>query len=414
MTMRASVLLSIFVAQAPVVMSQSSVTPSIDPDPLVLADGTAVSSAEIWKQKRRPEIRELFDRHVYGRMPARPDDVEFDLIEEDRGALGGAATRRQVIIRMSAAMREDYIELLLYVPNGVERAPAFLGLNFYGNHTVSDDKQVLLSSSWVPARGKGVIEHRATDAARGTSAQRWAIRQTVERGYAVATIYHGDLDPDRDDFSDGVHPLYYRGEQERPADDEWGALAAWAWGLHRALDYLVTAPGIDPKRIAVVGHSRNGKAALLAGATDERFALVISNQSGCGGAALSRRRVGETVKKINDRFPHWFCVNFRAFNERETELPVDQHMLIALCAPRPVLVCSAEGDAWADPEGEFLALVGADPVYQLLGMDGLAVDRRPPAGLLIRSTLGYHIRPGRHGIGPVDWAVFVDFADRHL
>jgi len=382
------------------------------PDALVLRDGRAVESVAAWSADRRSEIRALFDSEVYGRMPPPPRDLSFERVEHG-SALGGAATRKQVTLRFGDG--EGSIDLLLYVPTRRSGpVPVFTGLNFYGNHTVLDDPAIRLSTRWIPARAAGVVEHRATEAARGTSAARWAIEQTVARGYAVATVYHGDLDPDRPGFADGVHPLYYRDGQTKPADDEWGAISAWAWGLHRAMDYLVTDPDVDASRVAVMGHSRNGKTALWAGATDERFALVISNQSGCGGAALSRRRVGETVKKINDRFPHWFCANFKAYDDRESQLPVDQHLLIALIAPRPVLVCSAVEDRWADPEGEFLALAGADPVYRLLGTDGLAVASMPGPGLLVRSTLGYHIRPGRHGVAAEDWAVFADFADRHV
>ena len=386
-----------------------------EPDPLRLGADETVSSPREWFDVRSPEIRELFDRHVYGRMPGRPADMRFDVRDHKDRALDGVATRKQVTVRFGAAGREGSLDLLLYLP--AERrglVPVFLGLNFYGNHTVVDDPDVALCSSWLPARAAGVVDHRATDVARGTSMQRWSIRQTLLRGYGVATVYHGDLAPDRPGFEGAVHPLFYREGQVTPESGEWGALAAWAWGLHRAMDYLVTDPDVDAQRVAVLGHSRNGKAALWAGATDERFALVISNQSGCGGAALSRRRVGETVKKINDRFPHWFCANFKAFDDRESELPVDQHMLIALIAPRPVLVCSAAEDRWADPEGEFAALAGADSVYRLLGTEGLAVSEMPPPGMLVRSTLGYHIRTGRHAIGPGDWTVFADFADRHF
>jgi len=385
------------------------------PRALVMVNGEDVSSPDTWRHERRPELRAMFDQHVYGRMPARPDTLSFDVTERDPRALDGAATRKQVELSFSVGENAASIGLLIYIPNDREGpAPAFLGLNFGGNHTVLPDPAITLPESWVSSRRAGVVDGRATDAGRGTATTRWDIERTIARGYAVATVYNGDIDPDRDDSSNGVQSLYYADGQARPADDEWGTISAWAWGLHRAMDYLQTDEDIDGEAVAVMGHSRNGKTALWAGATDERFALVISNQSGCGGAAISRRRSGETVKKINDRFPHWFCGNFKEFNEREGDLPVDQHLLIALIAPRPTLVCSARGDSWADPEGEFLALVGADPAYRLLGTDGLAVTEMPALDTLVRSTLGYHIRPGRHAIGPRDWSVFIEFADQHL
>ena len=268
-----------------------------------------------------------------------------------------------------------------------------------------------LPESWV----REGDENRATEAERGKHAGRWDFAGAVARGYGIATFYQGDIDPDRKDvWDDGIHPHFYAEGQERPRPEEWGCIAAWAWGLSRATDYLVDDPDIDRNRICVMGFSRNGKTALWAGATDERFALTVSNQSGCGGAAISRRREGETVAVINENFPHWFCDEFVNFGDNEDRLPFDQHLLIALLAPRPVLVCSATGDRWADPEGEFAACVGASPVYELLGAGGIATTDYPRENQLVDSVIGYHVRPGKHGIGPADWKVFFDFADMHL
>ncbi|MEM8484057.1 MAG: acetylxylan esterase [Bacteroidota bacterium] len=379
------------------------------PHPLITSAGEQVASVADWEADRRPEVQALFAHYMYGAVPAA-EQVTFVVDAVDEHYMDDTAIKKQVTINVGSDALS--MRLLLVVPKLVTgKVPVFLGPNFHGNHAVVADTDVAILDQWQPARGEGVVDHRATEASRGTSASRWSFRQAVARGYALATFYHGDLDPDHDDFSDGAHAAFPLASGETRDENSWGALSAWAYGIHRAVDYLQTDPDIDPNRIAVMGHSRNGKAALWAGAIDPRIALVVSNQSGCGGAALSRRRVGETVKAINDRFPHWFNVAFRAFNENEDQLPFDQHLLIALMAPRPVLVASAEEDAWADPEGEFLALKAAGPVYSLYGKAGLIEEEMPGNNNLVGAELGYHIRPGGHGVGDDDWRVFMDFAD---
>jgi dienelactone hydrolase len=384
------------------------------PDPLVMFSGERVTSKEQWYQQRRPELKALFQHYMYGYFPPAPKQIEATAERVDRQFLGGKATKKEVKIKFGP-QAAPAINLLLVVPNRRKApAPVFFGLNFRGNHTLVSTADVALPTSWMRGSGPGVKDNRATDAGRGSRVDVWSIEYVIDRGYAVATFYNGDVDPDRPDFSDGIHPHYFKEGQTEPAQHDWGTIAAWAWGLHRAVDYLVTDKDIDKDRIAVVGHSRNGKTALLTAAFDERIALAIPHQAGCGGTAPSRGKVGESVKQINNRFPHWFNDEFTKFNEQVDRLPFDQHALVALVAPRPVLLTNAVQDTWANPAGQFQMLRAADKVYRFLEAGGLEADRMPEVGKLIDSKLGYYIRPGRHSMGKDDWKVFLDFADKHL
>jgi (4-O-methyl)-D-glucuronate---lignin esterase len=401
--------------QAPAANYDESKVPAYTlPDPLVLDNGGKVSSAKDWTSRRR-ELLARFAAIEYGQTPGTAQPVTAK-VDEEGPAFGGSAMRRQLTLHFGAASAGLDMHLLLYVPaKATEPVPAFLALNFQGNQAIADDPAITLATAWLPDRDKGVVDHRATDAARGTEASRFPIDLLVSHGYALATAYYGDLDPDFDDgFQNGVHPLFYRPGQSRPAPGEWGAIGAWAWGLSRALDYLEKEQVLDARKVALVGHSRLGKAALWAGAQDDRFAIVISNESGSGGAALHKRIYGETVEAITRQFPHWFTPGFQQYAGHEERLPIDQHELLALIAPRPLYVASAAGDQWADPRGEFLSAKAADPVYRLLGTDGLGVADMPPVDHPVGGTIGYHVRSGEHDLTRYDWEQFVRFADRHF
>lgn len=387
------------------------------PDPLVKDDGTVITKRKEWEQERRLEILRIFEEQVYGRMPAAPKFFRYEFRGVDKAAFSGLATRKEVTIHLTDKKNGPTIDLLLYVPNQrrASGAPVFVELSFYGNHSITADPGVAISTKWMRDNKEfGIVKNHATEASRGKQASRWPLEAILERGYAVATAYYGDLEPDHPEgWKDGIRgALHPQGKDFKP--DDWGAIGAWAWGLSRMADYLEKDADINAKEMIVKGHSRLGKAALWAGATDERFAITISNNSGCGGAALSRRNFGETVARINKSFPHWFCDNYEKYNDKEGECPVDQHELIALMAPRPVYIASAVEDTWADPKGEFLAGVHAEPVYKLFKKTGLGVTEMPEVNQPVGDFIGYHIRTGKHDVLEYDWEQYMNFADRHF
>jgi hypothetical protein len=358
------------------------------PDPLRMANGTRVTTAAQWPA-RRAEILELFRKNVYGRSPGKPQQLRFEVLEENPRAMDGAATLKRISVVSEQSGREHHFELTLFLPNARQgRVPVFLLLN---NRAATN-----------------------TDPARKERSGFWPAEEMIARGYGIAALQVQQLAPDRKaHFREGVIQLFEGATTgPRPAD-AWGALAAWAWGASRAMDYFETDPRVDATKVAVIGHSRGGKAALWTGAEDPRFAFVISNDSGEGGAALSRRNFGETIAKINADFPHWFDDNYKTFAGRADALPTDQHMLISLIAPRAVYVASSDQDLWSDPRGEFLSLAASSPVFALWGDPVIRPDQMPPLDTpLVVGRRGYHIRTGVHNLTPWDWARYADFADR--
>lgn len=384
------------------------------PDPLAMFNGERVTSKQQWIDKRRPELKALFQHYMYGYLPP-PLPITAKVEHENAKAFDGKATLREITISFGPPETPP-IHLLLVVPNQRKGpAPVFVGINFHGNHMLVDDPGVRLPAVWVPSRGSGVKGNRATEAGRGKEIQVWALEQSIDRGYAVAAFYCGDVDPDRKDLREGIQP-HLRLKGVKPGPHDWGTIAAWAWGVQRVVDYVSNHKDLDKNRIAVVGHSRLGKTALVAAALDERIALAIPHQAGCGGTAPSRTHdpKAESVKRINTSFPHWFDDTFKQFNDCPDKLPFDQHCLIALMAPRPVLLSNAVEDQWANPSGQFHNLQAADPVYRLFDAGGLEAKRMPPPGKLIDSPLGYYIRPGKHSMTKDDWKIFLAFADKHF
>ncbi len=387
---------------------ESKVAPYQLPDPLTCTDGTKVTTSRQWEKKRRPEVMEMFQSLMYGRTPKEKVKAEYTLMKEDTHWLGGKATVQQVKMHFTGNGSTHDAMLLIVRPNAVKKTPVIFCYNFQGNaQTMGYDSSILPHASssfydqiWVNHDGCGV----------------WDYERAVDRGYAIATMCYHDIHPDDPEYrGQSVAKLfagYEEGEQMR--SDAWSAIGMWAWGASRVADYLEKQPWADKRHLAVMGHSRLGKTALWAGAQDTRFGVVISNESGCGGATLTRRNFGETLEIITGAFPHWFCPGFRNFVGKEHQMPFDQHELLALVAPRALYVASAEQDQWCDPKGEFLSAYHAGEVYHLYGYQGLDTTEQPGLHQPIMHRVGYHIRAGIHDVTCYDWSRYLDFCDRHF
>ncbi len=382
---------------ADVIYDESKIAHYDLPRLLVTSEGKRVTTSEEWRNIRRPQILSLFSNLVYGCVPEPESPIKtvFKVRKTDPKFMGGKATRKDVQIRLSNNKGAVEMLVLVFVPNKASKpVPAFMKHSF--NNTKSRDFD----------------SHPSKSRLRNG----WPLGEFFDRGYGFVAVYQQDLVGHNEvEFLRGIHRLFYRKGQSFPKANEWGVLSAVAWGAMRAMDYLETDSDIDHNRVAIMGHSKMGKATLWTAAQDERFALAISAQSGCAGAALWRRRSGETLEKMVTRFPYWLCRNAWKFVNNEEDLPVDQHMLLACIAPRPVYVHSGVEDTWADGRGEYLSAYHAGEVYRLLGKKGLMSESSPPVGTaIIESDVGYHIRKGGHSIEMYDWQRFLDFADYHL
>ncbi|HQS04286.1 MAG: acetylxylan esterase [Sphingobacteriales bacterium 17-39-43] len=357
------------------------------PDVLKTSDNKAIKNKKAWEKLRRPEVLTMFEDNIYGQVPKSFEDIRFSVLSEDKNSMNGKAHRKEVLIEVFNKNKSVKINLVLFIPNNASKpAPAFLLINNRGKEN--------------------------TDPGRKVISEFWPAEVVIESGYAIAAFHVSDLAPDnKDEFKNGVLQLY---PDQLNADNGMRAIGAWGWGASRVMDYFENDPQIDKKEVALVGHSRGGKASLWAAAQDQRFAMCITNCSGSTGAALARRQFGERVRRINTSFPHWFNTNYKKYNDHEELLPVDQHMLISLIAPRPVYATNASEDLWADPKGTFLSLKNAEDVYSLYGLKSKLSE--VPPGLntpVIESPLAYHNREGKHDMTVYDWKQFIRFADYH-
>lgn len=380
-------------------MDESRVPEYTLPDAFTMADGTPVRTRKQWMEKRRPELLKLFAEEEYGTSPAGPaDGMHFKVVRTTDNLYGGKVKAKEIIVYF-AKDEKNYIRMVEFLPaDATGPVPVFLGMNFKGNHTLTDEDWVSIpTKKELSSYAVYDLTDRGTRATENGKTGRWDVQRLTSAGYGLVSYYYCDVTPDFDEgLGRGVHRYFKKGNYT------WKAIGAWAWSLSRAMDYLETDPDVDAGKVAVFGHSRLGKAALWAGAQDERFAMVIANESGCGGDALFRRHYGETAEIINKHFPHWFCDNFWKYNENEAALPFDQHELLALIAPRPVYVASAEDDQHSDPKGQRLAAEEAAKVYARFW------------GAKAAEKVGYHHRQGKHDVKPEDWDHYIEFADKYL
>ena len=395
-------------------IDEESKVPKYNLPKLLKSDsGIKIQNQIEWELIRRPEILEHFASQIYGKIPRTLPSPEVRILEEATLAIEDKAIRKQIQLAFKNEADSICMNILIYTPNKKLMAPVFLGYNFAGNYLLHHDPFILIDGK-KENEFNGDSSEKIKIKKRGKRTSMWAIEKIIQSGYGLVTLNYNDVDPDKNDFSDGIHSLLFNSNQIKAKDDQWGSISAWAWGMSRVMDYLETDTLINEKKVILFGHSRLGKTSLWAGALDQRFSIVISNNSGCGGAALSRRRFGEKLSDITKNWPHWFAKNFQKYSDNESSLPVDQHMLIALIAPRPVYVASASEDSWADPQGEFISARQASKVYELYGRNGIELYDYPKVNTPIHESIGYHLLDGKHDVTIYDWTQYIKFANMHL
>jgi hypothetical protein len=404
------------IAGIPVNYDESKVGTYTLPDPLKFDDGKPVRSVKDWA-KRRPEIVKLFETQQYGIAPGRPADESFEVVDKGTPALNGKAIRKQVTIHLSSKDKGDatwpVIHLVEYIPADAKKpVPMYFDINFSAVQAAVDDPGI------TPQKVRDLKTNELVDPppSGGRGFGRNNVEIFLDAGIGVATFNYAELDPDTlTGFAHGIRAKYMKpgqtGEDDR-APDAWGTIAAWAWGMSRVEDYFETDKQVDAKRVAIHGVSRLGKTVMWAGALDQRFAAVIASCSGEGGAALSRRDYGETIAHLTapSRYPYQFAANYAKYGGFPDTAPMDANLLVALIAPRPLLLQTGSTDNWSDPKGEFLAAVAAGPVYKLLGKQDLGADVWPAAKVPIYSNgLNYYMHDGGHGMVPTDYDIYVQF-----
>lgn len=360
------------------------------PKILETSEGGPVTSVNQWIYQRRPEIVKMFGEQVYGQMPKDFDSIEFNVISEDNSAIDGSATAKEVDITITRNGNSLPIRLNLLIPNDVDKpVPVTLLMNHRGPENM--------------------------DITRESKEDFWPAETILQRGYAAAVFHVGDVaDDDPETYTEDLLETLY--PEQIGKEDGMMALSAWGWGAMRVMDYFETDNDIDQQKSMLVGHSRGGKCALWTGANDERWGVIVANESGAVGAALSKRKFGETIEIINNGFPYWFTPNFEQYNQNEADLPFDQHMLVATIAPRGVYITAAEEDQWADPKGMYESLLEASKVYEKIYGISVPLNKRMPAvnNPTDNPNMAYHIRNGEHDLKLYDWEQFLNFADRHF
>ncbi len=398
-------------AQKPFVANydESKISPYTLPEVLKTPNGQIVKDKNAWAKQKQYWL-DQYSNVMFGKMPKKKISQSFQLISK-KEIMDGKAVQYNWKVTLAGKYSFDVLGVL---PKTTKKVPVFLGLNFCGNQTCSPDTDISVFTKYTVCDEKGVIKYQASaPVKRGTWASRWQFEKVVEAEYGSITVACGDFEEDLPEgYKNGVRTLLATELGLSP--EEWSANGAWAWGLHRTVDFLEKLPEIDSKQIILHGHSRLGKAALWAGATDTRFAAIISNESGEGGAAITRRNYGETLWRITNNFPHWFLDSYKNYAYKENELPFDSHILLSLLAPRPLYVASAVGDQWSDPKGEFMGAQLTEPVYALFGKKGIAGLEFPALNSPVGGHIRYHIREGNHDINAYDWDQYLKFAKQEV